>query len=213
MKTMSLALSAILMFAFSPMSTTQAQSSTTDGGIDAVEVVKVTATVEKIDLEHRKVTLLMDDGKKKTFKVDNRVQNLAQVKVGDHLAMSFTEEILIVVGKSNESPGSRRRRTSLRGSQRHRRHDGGYVCRECADPGRRRSESSGDCARSGRQEENHQGKQEGNQPGSAKSRRHRGYDDDRLYGDRNRHLIPNPSITHRGLSPLPHRFFSAEGAR
>jgi len=106
MKTMSLALSAIFLFAFSPMSATQAQSSATDAGIDAVEVVKATATVEKIDLEKRKVTLLMDDGKKKTFKVDNRVQNLAQVKVGDHLAMSFTEEILIVVGKSNESPGA-----------------------------------------------------------------------------------------------------------
>ncbi len=106
MKTMSLALSMILFCAFSPMSEMQAQSSAVDGGIDAVEVVKATATVEKIDLEKRKVTLLLDDGKKKTFKVDNRVQNLAQVKVGDHLAMSFTEEILIVVGKSNESPGA-----------------------------------------------------------------------------------------------------------
>lgn len=38
--------------------------------------------------------------------MDNRVQNLAQVKVGDHLAMSFTEEILLAVGKSNESPGA-----------------------------------------------------------------------------------------------------------
>ena len=69
-------------------------------------MVKATATVEKIDLEKRKVTLLLDDGKKKTYKVDSRVQNLAQVKVGDHLEMSFTEEIAIVVGKSNETPGA-----------------------------------------------------------------------------------------------------------
>lgn len=106
MKTMSLALSVILLFAFSPMSSTQAQSGAAAEGIDTVEVVKATATVEKIDLEKRKVTLLLDDGKKKTFKVDDRVQNLAQVKVGDHLEMSFTEEILIVVGKSNQSPGA-----------------------------------------------------------------------------------------------------------
>ena len=106
MKTMSLALSVILLFAFSPVSTTQAQSGVTDQGIDTVEVVKATATVEKIDLKNRKVTLLLDDGKKKTFKVDDRVQNLAQVKVGDHLEMSFTEEILIVVGKPNESAGA-----------------------------------------------------------------------------------------------------------
>ena len=106
MKILNLALSAVLLFAFGPVYSAQAQSGATDQGVDAVEVVKVTATVEKIDLEKRKVTLLLDDGKKKTYKVDNRVQNLAQVKVGDHLAMSFTEEILIVVGKSNESPGA-----------------------------------------------------------------------------------------------------------
>jgi Cu/Ag efflux protein CusF len=106
MKKLSLALSAVLLLAFGPIHSTQAQSGQTDQGIDTVEVVKVTATVEKIDLKNRKVTLLLDDGKKKTYKVDNRVQNLAQVKVGDHLAISFTEEILIVVGKSNESPGA-----------------------------------------------------------------------------------------------------------
>jgi hypothetical protein len=106
MKTINLVLSALLLFAFGPICATQAQSDVTDQGIDTVEVVKATATVEKIDLEKRKVTLLLDDGKKKTFKVDSRVQNLSQVKVGDHLKMSFTEEIVILVGKSNESPGA-----------------------------------------------------------------------------------------------------------
>ncbi len=106
MRTISLALSAILLFATGPIGSMQAQSTGTDEGVDAVEVVKSTATVEKIDLEKRKVTLLLDDGKKKTYKVDPRVQNLAQVKVGDHLQMSFTEEILIVVGDSNQAPNS-----------------------------------------------------------------------------------------------------------
>jgi Cu/Ag efflux protein CusF len=105
-KTMHLALSAMLLMLVCPICTTHAQSGATDEGIDAVEVVKATATVEKIDLKTRKVTLLLDDGKKKTYKVDSRVQNLAQVKVGDHLEMSFTEEIAIVVGKSNETPGA-----------------------------------------------------------------------------------------------------------
>ena len=106
MKTMSLALSAMLLMSVCPICPTQAQSGATDEGIDAVEVVTATATVEKIDLEKRKVTLQLEDGKKKTYKVDSRVQNLAQVKVGDHLEMSFTEEIAIVVGKSNETPGA-----------------------------------------------------------------------------------------------------------
>ena len=56
----------ILLLAFNPVYS-HAQSDATDQGIDAVEVVKVTATVEKIDLEKRKVTLLLDDGKKKTY--------------------------------------------------------------------------------------------------------------------------------------------------
>src|ERR1700689_1685883 len=106
MKTLSLALVTILLLFTGPIRPTQAQSGATAEGIDAVEVVKATATVEKINLESRKVTLLLNDGKKKTYKVDNRVQNLAQVKVGDHLEMSFTEEIAIVVGKSNETPGA-----------------------------------------------------------------------------------------------------------
>jgi Cu/Ag efflux protein CusF len=106
MKTMRLTFSAMILMLVCPILATMAQSGSTDEGIDAVEVVKATATVEKIDLQTRKVTLLLDDGKKKTYKVDSRVQNLAQVKVGDHLAMSFTEEIAIVVGKSNETPGA-----------------------------------------------------------------------------------------------------------
>jgi Cu/Ag efflux protein CusF len=106
MKTIYPALSAMLLMLVIPICPTQAQSGATDEGIDVVEVVTATATVEKIDLEKRKVTLLSDDDKKKTYKVDSRVQNLAQVKVGDHLEMSFTEEIAIVVGKSNETPGA-----------------------------------------------------------------------------------------------------------
>jgi Cu/Ag efflux protein CusF len=106
MKTLSLALTTILLLSFAPIWSTQAQSDVTDQGIDTVEVVTATATVEKVDLEKRKVTLLLEDGKRKTYKVDSRVQNLAQVKVGDHLEMSFTEEIAIVIGKSNETPGA-----------------------------------------------------------------------------------------------------------
>ena len=106
MKATNLALSVLLLCATGAMARTRAQTAATDEGMDAVEVVQSTATVEKIDLEKRKVTLLMDTGKKKTFKVDKSVQNLDQVQVGDHLKISFTEEIIILVGKSNETPGA-----------------------------------------------------------------------------------------------------------
>lgn len=83
----------------------RAQTSDVDQAVDSVEVLHTTATVEKIDLEKRKVTLLLENGKHKTFKVDKSVQNLDQVKVGDHLKISFTEEIIVLVGKTNEAPG------------------------------------------------------------------------------------------------------------
>jgi hypothetical protein len=106
MKAMSFALGTLLLLTFGTVCETRAQTAAAAEGIDTVEVVTVTATVEKIDLEKRKVSLLLDDGKKKTYKVDSRVRNLAQVKVGDHLKIAFTEEVLIVIGKSNEAPGA-----------------------------------------------------------------------------------------------------------
>lgn len=46
-----------------------AQTSAADQAVDEVEVIHATATVEKIDLAKRKVTLLFEDGKHKTYKV------------------------------------------------------------------------------------------------------------------------------------------------
>jgi translation elongation factor P/translation initiation factor 5A len=106
MKLMTVVFSAVLLSATGSLTTVRAQMASVDQGIDSVEVVKVTATVEKIDLEKRKVSLLLDDGKRKTYKVDKSVQNLDQVRVGDHLSMAYTEELVILVGKSNETPGA-----------------------------------------------------------------------------------------------------------
>lgn len=98
----------MLLLALGPIraNSTRAQSTNIDQGVDAVEVIKDTATVEKIDLEKRKVTLLLDNGKRKTFKVDKSVRNLDQVKVGDHLTLSYTEELIILVGQSSQTPAA-----------------------------------------------------------------------------------------------------------
>src|SRR5882672_8841190 len=104
--TVTLGLTVILLFVFCATRSTQAQTAGAEQGIDSVEVIKATATVEKVDLEKRKVTLLLDDGIRKSIKVDKSVQNLDQVKVGDHLKLAYTEEIIILVGKSNETPGA-----------------------------------------------------------------------------------------------------------
>jgi Cu/Ag efflux protein CusF len=188
MKTIGLALSAILLFTVGPIGFTQAQPGATDEGIDAVDVVKVTATVEKIDLDRRKVTLLLDDGKKKTFKVDSRVQNLAQVQVGDHLKMAFTEEILIVVGKSNEQPSAA---------------SGGEVAvAPTGDkPGIIMVETS-DLSAKILAVDALQGEQEGDEPRSAAGRRDHGHADDRIHGGRHRQVM---SRARRNIGSEPRR--------
>jgi len=111
MKVTSAGLNMLLLLTFGSLQAAQAQAAGGDRGIDSVEVMKVNATVEKIDLEKRKVKLLLDDGKQKTVKVDKGVQNLDQVKVGDHLNIAITEEIIILVGKSNEPLNAAESRT------------------------------------------------------------------------------------------------------
>ena len=106
MKVTNVALSVILLFATGGLKAMPAQTPGADQGVESVEVIKTTATVEKIDLENRKVTLLLEDGKKKTVKVDKSVQNLDQVQVGDRLKLSYTEEFAMFVGKSGEIPGA-----------------------------------------------------------------------------------------------------------
>ncbi len=106
MKLASFVLSAALLLTLgmSRSVSAQASSAATAKGVDTVEVLKASATVQAIDLQTRKVTLLLDNGKKKTFKVDKSVQNLDQVKVGDKLKISFTEEVIVVVGKTKDAP-------------------------------------------------------------------------------------------------------------
>jgi Cu/Ag efflux protein CusF len=103
MKLIQLALG--LVIAFSPSYALHAQEAA-NGGIDEVDVVKTTATVEKVDLEHRKVALLLEDGKTKTFKVDKSVENLDRVKPGDRLKMTYTDELVVYVGKTGEAPSA-----------------------------------------------------------------------------------------------------------
>ena len=90
----------------SSLTKSHAQTISPDKGIDDVEVVTVTAVVDKIDLEKRKVTLTLDDGKTKTYKVDKSAVNLDQVQVGDHVKMACTEELIVTVNKAGETPAA-----------------------------------------------------------------------------------------------------------
>ena len=103
MKLLRLALG--LLVALGPLHVVRAQAGV-DGGMDAVDVITTKATIENVDLEKRKVTLLFDDGKSKTVKVNKEVQNLDQVKAGDHLTMTYTDELVVFVGKTGEAPSA-----------------------------------------------------------------------------------------------------------
>jgi hypothetical protein len=65
-----------------------------------------TATVEKVDMKSRKVTLKDEDGKTLTVVAGPEVRNLAQVKKGDVLRLTYKESLAYQVSKAGEAkPG------------------------------------------------------------------------------------------------------------
>ena len=66
-------------------------------------LVTVTATVEKIDLSKRLVTLRGPDGKLFTVHADERVKNLAQVHKGDQVTTSYYESVAFEVKRPGEA--------------------------------------------------------------------------------------------------------------
>ncbi len=64
-----------------------------------VEVVDISATVQAIDREKRKVTLKRPDGKLFTTKVDESVKAFDTLKVGDSIHARITEALAISVEK------------------------------------------------------------------------------------------------------------------
>ena len=99
-------LAVIALGAVSTLPRSHAQAISPDKGIDDVEVIAISGVVEKVDLEKRKVTLTLDDGKNKTFKVDKSAVNLDQVQVGDQVKIVCTEELLVTVNKAGEAPAA-----------------------------------------------------------------------------------------------------------
>jgi len=88
----------------------QATISSTETAIPSGRMVEnfvtATATVEKIDLTTRMVTLKGAGGKLVTFKADERVKNLPQVKVGDEVIVTYYEAIAVKVLKPGETEPS-----------------------------------------------------------------------------------------------------------
>jgi len=74
------------------------------GGV-LVQTVEVTASVIMIDKANRKVTLLSPDGFKTTVKAGPDVINFDQIRVGDQLKVTATEELVVRLADPGESVG------------------------------------------------------------------------------------------------------------
>jgi hypothetical protein len=75
-------------------------------GETMVASVEVTATVTKIDQATRHVTVKADDGREVSFVADSAVKNLAQVKQGDLVKVSYTQALAYEVKKGGKPVGA-----------------------------------------------------------------------------------------------------------
>ena len=67
------------------------------------QLISTSATVQALDQKTRLITLQGPEGNSFTFKVDDRVKNLAQVKVGDKVVVDYLESMAIQVVKRGDS--------------------------------------------------------------------------------------------------------------
>ena len=76
------------------------------GKVEQISTVTVTATVTAINQKTREVTLRGPDGQLNTFRVDDRVRNLPQVKEGDQVVATYYESVEIELKKKGHAtPG------------------------------------------------------------------------------------------------------------
>jgi Cu/Ag efflux protein CusF len=97
-------LNTLLLFGAGPRFVPQEQDNESQP-VDQVEVNKNMGTVQKVDAEKRKLTVRLDSGKTKTFRVDKGVKNLDQFHPGDRVQVSSTEEIVMTADKSSDTAG------------------------------------------------------------------------------------------------------------
>jgi Cu/Ag efflux protein CusF len=84
-----------------PPTVAEASGFSEKGGARASEIT-VTATVEKVDVEERLVTLKAPDGALETIRVGDQVRNLAQMKRGDEVIATYYQSVAFEVVKPGE---------------------------------------------------------------------------------------------------------------
>lgn len=112
--TRAIALSALFMAALAgctsdeaPPPATATRTVEADPGVAGgtiVNTVRVSATVAAKDTVNRRITLLGADGKRTTFKAGPEIVNFPQIKVGDRVNATLTEEIVVFVRPQGSVP-------------------------------------------------------------------------------------------------------------
>ena len=99
--TIAFAISAILIGAAPLVAQAQATAEVarSPGKVEVSQTIKMTATVVGIDLSIRDVTLIDSQGRFHTVNVGDQARNLDQVKVGDKVAIEYTEAISLQLKK------------------------------------------------------------------------------------------------------------------
>jgi Cu/Ag efflux protein CusF len=70
--------------------------------VNRSEVISVTATVEKIDLKKRKVTIRGPEGNLMTILAGKEVVNLPQVRVGDKVEIDYVQSLAVRMAQPGE---------------------------------------------------------------------------------------------------------------
>ena len=81
-------------------------TATDDGSIRRAETETVQAKVTAIDHKTRMITLRGDDGEERSFRVDDSVKNLPQVRKGDVVTASYYRAIAARIRKPGEAKPS-----------------------------------------------------------------------------------------------------------
>jgi Cu/Ag efflux protein CusF len=95
------AIAALVLLTLQPALADDAASNRPAGGKE--RVVEAEATVESIDQATRKVVLQREDGTEVTVVADDSIKNLPQVKVGDHVQISYLQAVAYRVLPAGET--------------------------------------------------------------------------------------------------------------
>jgi hypothetical protein len=84
-----------------PAPTPPAQPPMAMDAVGAADVTTLTAKIEAVDQANRTVTVKGPMGRVVTLRVDPKVKNLAQVKVGDEIVLKYAEAISVKLDKGS----------------------------------------------------------------------------------------------------------------